>query len=157
MDKITHRIATENDIELLADLRIAFSRETGSSDAVHAESETRDSILRYIHRHIQCGDYIGYLTYCNDVIAATAAVLIYELPPLLGSPDRTQAHMLNMFTVKEYRRRGIGRSLLDFVIRDCLSKEITRLYLNALPGSEKMYLDAGFRDNPYRSMILSAA
>ncbi len=141
-------------IDLLTAIRVEFARDMHpAGDAAEAralEELTRD----YIRRHMEDGSYVGFLGMWEGSMVACASLLIYELPPLSGKPDRRQGHVLNVYTAPRLRGRGIGRAMMEAVIREGRARGLHRLFLNATKMGEPLYRSLGFHEQDEKSLVL---
>ncbi len=62
--------------------------------------------------------------------------------------DVQRAEILNLFVTKKYRNKGIGKSLVNQVIKICVQKEVTHLSLEVRTSNKSainLYRSLGFR------------
>jgi GNAT superfamily N-acetyltransferase len=60
---------------------------------------------------------------------------------------RHKAHVVGMFVVPEFTRRGIARALLQSLLREALARQLEMVTLTVTDGNhdaKQLYLDAGF-------------
>jgi GNAT superfamily N-acetyltransferase len=57
----------------------------------------------------------------------------------------SDAYIQDFVVLPKYRRQGIGKQLLNFLLEYCLKKGILWIGLIAEPGQEKFYLPLGFK------------
>lgn len=57
----------------------------------------------------------------------------------------SDAYIQDFIILPKYRRRGIGKQLLNFLLEHCMSKGIHWIGLIAEPGQESFYSFAGFK------------
>jgi GNAT superfamily N-acetyltransferase len=119
------------------------------SSIASLEAATRD----WIAPRLANGRYRGYLGLLDGLVVATAAMLVYELPPLGSNTCRRQGHVLNVWTQLGYRRRGYSRQVLEFLITDAQCAGIWRLFLNSTPTGEPLYRDLGFHEQEERALV----
>jgi ribosomal protein S18 acetylase RimI-like enzyme len=146
--------ADSSHLDLLTSIRVEFALDCHPSrDAseIHSlERITRD----YILRHMEDGSYVGFLARKGGRTVACASLLIYELPPLVGKPDRRQGHVLNVYTAPDMRSRGIGRRMMQAVVDEGRALGLHRLFLNATKMGEPLYRSLGFHDQGEKAMVL---
>lgn len=147
------KLATLADLDELVRQRLGFSFEIepidDPSSVASLDAATRD----WIAPRLANGSYRGYLGLLDSQVVATAAMLVYELPPLGSNACRRQGHVLNVWTPLGYRRRGYSRQILEFLIRDAQLAGIWRLFLSATPMGEPLYRDLGFHQQEERALV----
>ena len=57
----------------------------------------------------------------------------------------SDAYIQDLVVLPKYRSYGIGKKLVDFLIKQCLSKGIVWIGVIAEPGSDKLYRGLGFK------------
>ncbi len=57
----------------------------------------------------------------------------------------SDAYIQDLIVLPKYRRQGLGKKLVDFLIKQCLSKGIVWIGVIAEPGSDKLYRGLGFK------------
>jgi ribosomal protein S18 acetylase RimI-like enzyme len=57
----------------------------------------------------------------------------------------SDAYIQDFIILPKYRRQGIGKQLLNFLLEHCMSKGIQWIGLIAEPGQESFYSFAGFK------------
>jgi GNAT superfamily N-acetyltransferase len=152
VNNITFKIGSMNDIESLVEMRMKFCKELGSGS--YNEDELKKSTVEYIQKGIRNRDYIGVLGYDSNTIVCTSGILIYTLPPLQDQLNRKQGHILNFYTIKEYRNRGIGMKMMDYLLQIGKMQNINRFFLFATKMGEPLYRKAGFYEQEEIAMIM---
>jgi GNAT superfamily N-acetyltransferase len=143
---ISFRPAGQSDISALVDLRIEFLRivkDSGLSD----EAEWRSHFAALFERELASGAFLAWVAEADSRIVGTSGL---RLPEGQTSPE---GEILNMYTVFEFRRRGIGSELLDLAIAEARARGLPRLRLQPTDSGRPLYLRAGFRDDG-RDMLL---
>jgi len=57
----------------------------------------------------------------------------------------SDAYIQDLVVLPEYRKKGLGKKLVDILIKQCLSKGIVWIGVIAEPGSDKLYQGLGFK------------
>ncbi len=57
----------------------------------------------------------------------------------------SDAYIQDLVVLPEYRKRGLGKKLVDFLIKQCLAEGIVWIGVIAEPGSDKLYKDLGLK------------
>ncbi len=141
-------------VELLADLRMEFVRDVHPEYDDDLVRNMRCATLHYLRDLLAAKSYIGFIGKASEVIACSASLLIYSLPPLKSASTRKIGHVLNFFTRLDFRRRGCGLALMEFIKASAREEGIERLVLNATESGYPLYRKAGFTEPRDKSMFL---
>jgi GNAT superfamily N-acetyltransferase len=150
-DEIDVRLATAADAPLLARHRAEMFRDVGE-----LQDDQYGTLLAAAERDLvawlESGDYVSFVASPNDrpgEIVAGAVIQIRKLlpRPLPGGAGirlGPEAIVLNVFTERAWRRRGIAERLMQHVIDWSRSHGIARLVLHASPDGRPLYERTGF-------------
>ena len=144
MKKIIVRRAEEADIPLLARARVDFMKEIWPEAGLDTIAASYPETEEYVRRNTEEGRHLGYLLFEDTELAASASFLLYELPPMPGNVSRVFGYVLNFFTYEEFRRRGYGRRMMEFMVADAKKRGLFKLVLNATPDGEALYRSLGY-------------
>lgn len=150
MPPIDLRFATAHDAEVLATHRVAMFREMGAIDA-GKEAALHAASAAYFHAAIPAGEYVGWLGTPpgQASVVAGAGVQFRSLLPrptpagdglLLGR----EGLVLNVYTDKGWRRRGVARFLMSTIIEWAQANGVVHLVLGASPEGRPLYEQIGF-------------
>lgn len=113
------RLATIEDAQLIARHRAAMFRDMGEVSAGEAEVLRANAEL-WIEGLFAAGAYRGWIMECGGEPVCGGGVWQWELGPMPGClPVGQWAHVLNVYTEPEHRRRGLARALMGEVIAWC--------------------------------------
>jgi GNAT superfamily N-acetyltransferase len=151
MDAFTIRLAQKADAATIARHRAEMFRDMGE-----LHDDQYDALLRatteYAKHAIDGGEYVGWLASPHarpDVIAAGAGVQIRTLIPRPG-PGGTgllvgrQGLIVNVFTERPYRRRGLARQLMEGLLAWAKGNDIASVVLHASAEGRMLYDQLGF-------------
>lgn len=82
----------------------------------------------------------------NNIIGCGSICYQNELP----SPDNLNGkcgYLMNIYTIPEYRKKGVGKKIVEFLTQDARSRNICKLSLESSSLGEKLYLSTGFKKN----------
>jgi GNAT superfamily N-acetyltransferase len=146
--------ADSSHVDELVDVRIKFALDVHPvSDRLEiAELERRTR--EYILRGMANGAYVGFLGKMGNRTVGAASLLIYTLPPMPGSPDRRQGHVLNVYTEPEFRSRGVGRRMMEALVEEARRHGLFRLFLNATKMGEPLYRSMGFTAQEDKALVM---
>ena len=133
-----------SDIEILMDIRLEMLRvvngleENASFDKVLVES-SREYFLN--------GDQTTVFAMEGGKIAGCATLSYMNLMPTFDHPTGKRAHLMNVYTRKEFRRRGVGSLMVNFLIEEAKSRGVTEISLDATEMGHPLYKSLGFNEN----------
>ena len=150
----TFRKSSPSDFKTLVDLRIEFLLDLhpGIDDVLC--DRIRNGTAEYLKDRVAHHEYVGYFGIADETIVCSAGMLLYTLPPLLSADGRTIGHVLNFFTRKQYRGRGYGTGLMNFIKTDAKENGISRLFLNATDMGFPLYERCGFIEPDNKALQL---
>ena len=144
------RLATEEDIPELIELRIEFLKEV----RVEAPDEGMDIYRKYLgayfRKHMKDDTFLAWLAVDeNNEIIATSGLAIIEKPPQLWNLTGKETYIMNMYTKPEWRRKGIGSAILEKLLEESKTREIYQVYLYATPIGRTLYEKYGFKQSEH--------
>ncbi|BBB89694.1 MAG TPA: GNAT family N-acetyltransferase [Methylomusa anaerophila] len=154
MSSVKYRETTMDDLDLLVKLRIDFILDIKPCNDSRLIAEVSRLTKDYFSGLIAKNQYFGFIGFIDEKTVCGAGLFVYSLPPLYQPIIRTQGHVLNVFTYPEYRSKGYGKGLMDFIIEKAKEKQISRLFLNATKMGEPLYGKCGFAEPEDKAMIL---
>lgn len=145
------RKATLEDVSKMVYLRKQLLIEEGFPVMKNIDLELHD----YFERCLADNSFIAWLALENNVIIATSGLCFYHLPPSFSNPSGKNAYVTNMFTLKEYRRRGIASVLLEKILSEAHSLGFSVIRLHTSSDGQSLYLKFGFlQSNGYMVLKL---
>ena len=140
------RIITADDAELLTDLRMAMRRERESVKLEISEAEFRQNNLEYFRKAISDGSYFGVAAEIDGQIAATGGICFHIHPPSYSVLNGKSACLLNMYTLPDYRGRGIAGKIVLYLLEIAKKNGCSQVTLNASSMGKSLYSKIGFKD-----------
>ncbi len=143
------RKAGLEDIAELVRLRIEFMREVNSSKNDNSENKHEALVqanLDYFRENIENNRFIAWLAIDKERIIGTSGLVFYNRPPSFKIPTGKIAYIMNIYTIKEYRKQGIASFLLEKAINEAESMGYKTISLNATEMGKTLYLSRGFQD-----------
>jgi GNAT superfamily N-acetyltransferase len=131
------RKATLDDIEALLRLRIQLleASEAGFDGALRAWPRT----------HLADGSFLAWIAEDAGTVVAASGLTVLDRPPYPGNATGLDGYVTNMYTLPAYRRRGLARQLLEFLIAHARQAGIKRLFLESSREGQPLYEEFGFR------------
>jgi GNAT superfamily N-acetyltransferase len=146
------RKASICDIPEILRIRRGMYEDMGYTDTAALEGMVSVS-AGYLADHMSDGSFCAWLASEGDRVVAGGAVII---SPWLAHPydlECRRATILNVYTDRDYRRRSIGRALMQTMIDWCRAEGFARVTLHASDDGRHLYESLGFE--PSNEMGLS--
>jgi GNAT superfamily N-acetyltransferase len=154
-DNINLRRATEKDIDILIEYRLVFLKEIHGAPAAEFEDQLKISLRKYFERSLNTDEYISWLAEIADRPVGFSGMVIREQPGNFDLPDGKSGYILNIYTVKEFRNKGIASMLMQKLIEEARIHNLSRVELRATPAGEAVYRKIGFTEPHDLPMELS--
>ena len=151
---IEFRKATIKDISELVRLRIEFLKEINREYNIDIEIQTKSEELlyKYFRNALYNGSFIAWLALFEGKIIATSGLCFYSLPPLFKKINGkikimsgNVAYIMNMYTVPEYRKKGIATILFEKILAEAKDLGCRKISLHATDMSYNLYKKFGFK------------
>lgn len=149
---IDYRKATLKDAEALAQIRSIFLKEVAKETDEHglfSESENvkiEAANKAYFEAAIANDSFAAWLAIDGGKIIGTSGLSFSLVPPNFSCPDGRVAYIMNIFTLPEYRKQGIGMELFKKVMAEAESRGYKKITLNATDAGRPLYERYGFKD-----------
>ena len=143
---LSYRKANLNDVEALAKTRSGFLLEVGEfkdASEVHAIEAANSA---YFQDALANESFIAWLALDDDKIVATSGLTFSSIPPTPRWPNGKAAHIMNIYTLPAYRKRGIAKELLTRIIEEANTRGCSKIELNATEAGKPLYQSCGFQD-----------
>lgn len=143
---MNYRRATLKDAEILAELRYLQLLEEEDQFKVDAivPKDFKSTLLHFFNQHLETDRYIQIVFEEDEKIVATGAIIIYQFPPSFDLENGLKAYVTNMYTVPNYRRKGLASKILEELKQYAKQKGALAMWLGASPLGEPVYLKSGF-------------
>ena len=135
---------TPEDIEELMKLRLEMLRIVNKLDEnVQFEKTLIDTSREYFLH----GDQTTVFAMEGDKIAGCASISYLTIMPTFSHPTGKRAHLMNVYTRSEFRRKGVGKLMVEYLIEDAKQKGATEISLDATEMGHPLYKAIGFTEN----------
>ncbi|MBR5798867.1 MAG: GNAT family N-acetyltransferase [Lachnospiraceae bacterium] len=134
---------TEKEIDDFMKLRINQLREEGATE----EIDLVPALRNYYDRHLSDGTFVSWLAMDEGKIVGTSGMSFVEKPPYFGCPSGKIGLLSSMYTLKEYRRKGIAKELLSRVVKEAKDYGCGAVQITASDMGVLLYSDFDFVKN----------
>ena len=138
------RIADKKDIDFMMSSRLEMLKEVNALDADYQYSE---SFVEESRRYFLDGDQTTVLALDGERVIGCATICYITIMPTFSHPTGKRAHLMNVYTAKEYRKQGVGMKMVNMLIDDAWSKGATEISLDATESGRPLYRKCGFEDS----------
>jgi GNAT superfamily N-acetyltransferase len=148
---VKYRKAEINDIPELVRLRLEFSEVSSRYFKREFSDETRE-ILRvtnadYFTAGLLDGSLVVFVAECDNKIVGTSGIMFWRHLPGPTALDGRKAVIANMYTLPEYRKRGIATELMQLQIEEARTRGVKVINLSATADGRKVYEKLGFEND----------
>ena len=141
---IEYKITTNDDIELLMSSRLEMLREVNN---LSQDYEYDDEFIQNSRKYFLEGDQTSVLALDEGKVIGCASICYVEVMPTFSHPTGKRAHLMNVYTAKEYRRKGIGQKMMNMLLEDAWDRGTTEISLDATEAGRPLYKKCGFSDS----------
>ena len=142
--KLTYKRATIQDLDILTTTRIEVLRAANHLSADTDMSEVGKQSHEYYKKALCDDTHIAYLIYDEKRFVGAGGVSFFQVMPTYHNPSGKKAYIMNMYTIPEYRRKGIAYKTLDILIGEIRSRGISAISLEATSMGRPLYEKYGF-------------
>jgi ribosomal protein S18 acetylase RimI-like enzyme len=144
------RTAKYDDIISIIDCRREFISEVTGCEMT---CEVRETTTEYLKKHINSDSLICYLAIEDNRIISTVILCMYNVIPKLNNITGKVGYIFNVYTLKEYRGRGLAKELMNKTVETAKSMGVKEIYLNGEEKAIPLYRRLGF-ECVNREMVL---
>ncbi|MDP4178546.1 MAG: GNAT family N-acetyltransferase [Bacillota bacterium] len=141
--KIVYRKLIQNDLDIFIEMRINQLQEEGAQPTL----DLKPYLYEYYTKHLDDGTFVSWLAIDNKKIAATSGISFVEKPPYYSNPYGKIGLLSSMYTLKEYRRKGIAKELLGRVVSEAKDYGCGTVQITASDMGVLLYTEYGFKKN----------
>lgn len=141
---VTYRRITKEDIKDLVRIRSRFLTEFDGKTHLENKENINLEVEKHLLKFIETDGFIGFVAEEDNKIIGTSAITFYDILAKVHCLNGKVAYISNIYTVPEYRRRGIARKLFKLVLDEALSRECSKISLHASKLGEFVYKGFGF-------------
>lgn len=146
ISNLIFRKATPSDVEDLIRLRMAFLKEVQKPETSQLDDVTLEHALRmYFQKSVENEDFVAWLALHEGEIVATSGLCFFQIAPGFTLQDGKIAYILNIYTLPEWRGKGLGKQIFDHILQEAKNRGYKRISLHASDEGKPIYEKFGFR------------
>lgn len=132
------------DIEDLMEIRLEMLRVV---NGMEQEDDFDKALVECSRDYFLNGDQTTVFAMDGKVIAGCASLSYITVMPTFDHPTGKRAHLMNVYTRKEFRRRDVGKMMVQYLIEEAKSRGVTEISLDATEMGKPLYKALGFNEN----------
>ena len=145
-----YRKASAADIELLMEIRLEMLREVNGLSEDHEFSTV---LVEKSREYFLEGDQTTVLAFEGGKPAGCGSISYIRVMPTYDHPTGRRGHIMNVYTRPDFRRRGVGRRLMEMLIKDAKAQGATEISLDATEQGRPLYKAMGFAES-WEGMVM---
>ena len=140
----TIRQINTQDIPALVRFRIKLFQEMGLLTSLEEEKSLSQACLEYFKTAIMKNEFFAWIAEVNAAIIATSGLVFLQKPPSPNNLSGKEAYIMNLYTLPEWRKRGIGSKLFQYLLDYALENRISLIRLHTTEVGRSIYEKFGF-------------
>ena len=143
------RKITRNDLDSLVKNRVEF---VSSIRMIEDLDGFEKATKAYFEKYLETEELIGYVFVEDGKICSVALLSISFSMPRPSSPNGKVGELLNVYTLSEYRRRGLAQKVIEQIIKAAKEEGVSTISLDYTKDGYPLYVHLGFEtlDNKMR-------
>ena len=141
MNKIIYRKTTKADMKILMKLRLEMLREV---NGLSGEYEYDENFIFESRRYFESGEQTTVIASDGETLVGCASLSYTWIMPTFSHPTGNRAHLMNVYTRADYRRRGISKKMVEILIDEAKENGVTEISLDATEMGRSLYESLGF-------------
>ncbi len=141
---VAYKIATREDMDLMMRSRLEMLKVVNDLDASYEFSE---EIIENSRTYFEEGDHTTVLALDGERVIGCATLSYIHMMPTFSHITGKRGHLMNVYTMKEWQRRGIAKKMVFMLIEDAKRRGATEISLDATEEGRPLYANLGFTDS----------
>jgi len=113
----------------------------------HEDDKSLDDVFfGYFQSSLHDKSLVAWVAEDDGIVISVVCLSICQLVPGFNNPSGKIAYMTTVYTISEYRRRGIASNLIREAIDDVKTKGIKRILLHSSDMARSIYENLGFAE-----------
>lgn len=142
MNKIIYRKTTKADMKILMKLRLEMLREV---NGLSGEYEYDENFISESRRYFESGEQTTVIASDGETLVGCASLSYTWIMPTFSHPTGNRAHLMNVYTRADYRRREISKKMVEILIDEAKENGVTEISLDATEMGRPLYESLGFK------------
>lgn len=144
--KIKFRKAELNDVDIFIEYRIIFLNEIHKPIPDAKETILKKRLRDYFNKTVKDGTFISWIAEYEKKPVGIGSMVLREQPGNFYIPNGKVGHILNMYTIPEFRKNGVCSEILKRLIKEGEKLNLSKIDLLATEQGESLYRKFGFKE-----------
>ena len=157
--ELSLREATPADIPVLVNHRRRMFEDMASPKGERYDPADLDSMdaayARQLHTRLLDGTLQAWVIESGGQIVASGSILFSTWLPRPRDLTERLAYLHSVYTVPEYRRRGLARRIVQSAVEACRARRLKRVMLHASDAGRPLYESLEFRQTNEMRLVLT--
>lgn len=143
------RFANHDDIDKLIGVRFDYFTADNYELTDEMIKRINSQLAEYYEKHLN-KDFFAALVEDEGRLAATAFLVISDMPANTLCPTGRYGKVLNVLTYEEYRRKGYATAVMKMLIEEAKRQNLSYIELSASEMGKGVYKKLGFQETGSR-------
>lgn len=149
---VEYKIASSDDLEQMMSSRLEMLKVVNALDH---EYKFSDEIVENSVEYFKNGDHTTVLAMDGKRVIGCATICYINIMPTFSHPTGKRAYLMNVYTMKEWQRRGVAMKMVSMLIEEAWKRKVTEINLDATEEGRHLYRKLGFVDST-EGMVLTS-
>jgi GNAT superfamily N-acetyltransferase len=134
----------EKDLEIIVRHRRGMFFDMGHRNE-RALAEMSEKFREWLRRKMEAKEYLAWFAIGTEgAVMAGAGLWLMDWPPHVIGGGKWRGNIVNVYTEREFRRRGLARELMKVVMDWCEENGVGAVVLHASAEGKTLYESLGF-------------
>lgn len=144
MSTVTIRRATIDDVGELLALRLKLFRESGYLRSREPPPELIEATRTYLNKNLPTEHFFSWVALADGHLIGMSGLVFFQKPPTEENLSGLEAYVMNMYTLPEWRKKGVATALMQEIIRYVQTTSAKRIWLHTTQDGQSVYERCGF-------------
>lgn len=146
-----------HEIPILVEHRLFYLAELQGEHPESGKNQLKKDLESYFEQAFNSNRFFAFLAESEGKTVSFGGMVVKEIPGDFSKPVYLEGDILNMYTVPEFRKKGISTLILENLLNEAKLRGISKVALHTTKDGEKLYRNFGFSEPvyPYLERILN--
>ena len=149
---VTYKMATSDDMELMMSSRLEMLKVVNGLDYKY---EYSDELVKSSREYFEKGNHTTILALDGKRVIGCASISYMYIMPTFAHPTGKRAHLMNVYTMKEWQRHGIAKTMVSMLIDEAWKRGVTEISLDATKEGRPLYKKLGFVESTEGMVLIN--